>query len=144
MKKINIPNALSLVRCLLVPIFVAAIIMMRDIYVWGCVIPAALYGLTAFTDMLDGKIARKYNLVTDFGKFIDPLADKFMVLGSMFALLALAGDVGCALGPSLVSGVSNIFSGNLKSGLTAAVIFPILLIAGIFILKNINVSKEIN
>lgn len=61
---------------------------------------------------------------------------------AMFALLALAGDVGCALGPSVVSGVSNIFSGNLKSGLAAAIVFPILLIAGIIILKHINVSKE--
>ena len=87
MKKMNIPNALSLLRCLLVPGFVAALLFMADIPVWGCVIPAALYGITALTDMLDGKIARKYNLVTDFGKFIDPLADKFMVLGSMFALI---------------------------------------------------------
>jgi CDP-diacylglycerol--glycerol-3-phosphate 3-phosphatidyltransferase len=52
------------------------------------VVPSAIYGLTAITDMLDGKIARKYNLVTDFGKFIDPLADKFMVLGSMLAIIA--------------------------------------------------------
>jgi len=87
MKKMNIPTALSLLRCLLVPVFVASLLFMTDISIWGCVIPAALYGITALTDMLDGKIARKYNLVTDFGKFIDPLADKFMVLGSMFALL---------------------------------------------------------
>ena len=88
MKKMNIPNALSFLRCLLVPVFVASLLLMVDIPVWGCVIPAALYGITAITDLLDGKIARKYNLVTDFGKFIDPLADKFMVLGSMFAILA--------------------------------------------------------
>ena len=88
MKKINIPNMLSLLRCILVPLFVAALLLMTDIPIWGCVVPAALYGITALTDLLDGKIARKYNLVTDFGKFIDPLADKFMVLGSMFAILA--------------------------------------------------------
>ena len=90
MKKssMNIPNTLSIIRCLLVPIFVAAIIFMRDMGVWGFVVPAAIYGLTALTDMLDGKIARKYNLVTDFGKFIDPLADKFMVLSSMISILA--------------------------------------------------------
>lgn len=95
MKKMNIPNTLSLVRCLLVPVFVCALLFMRNIPIWGCVVPAAVYGLTALTDMLDGKIARKYNLVTDFGKFIDPLADKFMVLGSMLAILAwmlLRGD----------------------------------------------------
>ena len=60
---------------------------MRDIEVWGIIIPGLVYGLTALTDMLDGKIARKYNLVTDFGKFIDPLADKFMVISSMIAIL---------------------------------------------------------
>ena len=89
MKKssMNIPNTLSIIRCLLVPIFVAAIVYMRDMGVWGFVVPAAIYGLTALTDMLDGKIARKYNLITDFGKFIDPLADKFMVLSSMISIL---------------------------------------------------------
>ena len=89
MKKtaLNLPNTLSLVRCLLVPVFVAALIFMRDMGVWGVIVPALVYGLTALTDMLDGKIARKYNLITDFGKFIDPLADKFMVISSMIAIL---------------------------------------------------------
>ena len=89
MKKnsINIPNMLSIIRRLLVPIFVASLIFMRDMGVFAYLVPAAVYGITAFTDFLDGKIARKYNLVTDFGKFIDPLADKFMVLSSMIALL---------------------------------------------------------
>ena len=61
---------------------------MRDIAVWGLVVPSVIFLLTALTDMLDGKIARKYNLVTDFGKFIDPLADKFMVIGSQIAIMA--------------------------------------------------------
>ena len=89
MKKasMNIPNTLSLIRCLLVPVFVATLIFMRDIKIWGIIVPALVYGLTALTDMFDGKIARKYNLVTDFGKFIDPLADKFMVISSMVAIL---------------------------------------------------------
>lgn len=85
--KLNIPNTLSLIRCILVPIFVAALLFMRDMGIIGVIVPAVIYILTAFTDMLDGKIARKYNLVTDFGKFIDPLADKFMVLSSMIAIL---------------------------------------------------------
>ena len=83
----NIPNILSIVRCLLVPIFVASLIFLRDSGVWAYIVPALIYGLTALTDMLDGKIARKYGLVTDFGKFIDPLADKFMVISSMIAIL---------------------------------------------------------
>ena len=102
MKKssMNVPNILSLIRVCLVPAFVAALIFMRDIAIWGFVVPAIIYILTGLTDMLDGKIARKYNLVTDFGKFIDPLADKFMVLSSMIAILVwmlLLGKVTLAL-----------------------------------------------
>ena len=87
MKKMNVPNTLSLIRALLVPVFVATLLFMRNIPVWCCIVPTIVYALTGFTDMLDGKIARKYNLVTDFGKFIDPLADKFMVIGSAIAIL---------------------------------------------------------
>ena len=89
MKKsaLNLPNTLSLIRCLLVPVFVATLIFMRDIEIWGIVVPAIVYGITALTDMLDGQIARRCNLVTDFGKFIDPLADKFMVISSMISIL---------------------------------------------------------
>ena len=91
MKKasMNLPNTLSLLRCALVPVFVVALFLMREIPIWGRVVPAIIYRVTGLTDMLDGKIARKYNLVTDFGKFIDPLADKFMVLGSLISILAL-------------------------------------------------------
>ena len=89
MKKnsMNIPNTLSIIRCVLVPVFVAALLYMRDAGVWAYIVPAIIYLLTAITDALDGKIARKYNLITDFGKFIDPLADKFMVLSSMISIL---------------------------------------------------------
>ena len=90
MKKtaLNVPNTLSLIRVLLVPAFVLTLVLMRDVAVWGLVVPSVIFLLTALTDMLDGKIARKYNLVTDFGKFIDPLADKFMVIGSQIAIMA--------------------------------------------------------
>ena len=89
MKKssLNLPNTLSLIRVLLVPVFVATLLFMRNINIWGCIVPTVIYIITGLTDMLDGKIARKYNLVTDFGKFIDPLADKFMVIGSQIAIL---------------------------------------------------------
>ena len=85
-KILNVPNILSLIRVALVPLFVATLIFMRDVGIWGLVIPAIIYALTALTDMLDGKIARRYGLVTDFGKFIDPLADKFMVISSLIAI----------------------------------------------------------
>ena len=83
---LNVPNALSFLRCLLVPAFVATLLYI-DHDIWGYVIPAIVYGITALTDMLDGQIARRCNMVTDFGKFIDPLADKFMVIGSQIAIL---------------------------------------------------------
>ena len=86
--KLNIPNTLSLIRVLLVPVFVLSLLLMRGIEIWGLVVPAIIFLITAITDVLDGKIARKYNLITDFGKFIDPLADKFLVIGSQIAILA--------------------------------------------------------
>jgi CDP-diacylglycerol--glycerol-3-phosphate 3-phosphatidyltransferase len=85
-KVMNVPNMLSLLRCLMVPFFMAAIIFMKDIAIWGRIVPAILFALTAITDMLDGKIARKYNLITNFGKFIDPLADKFMVFAALLTI----------------------------------------------------------
>ncbi len=98
MKKasLNLPNTLSLIRVLLVPVFVVTLLCMKDLKIWGIIVPIVVYALTALTDMLDGKIARKYGLVTDFGKFIDPLADKFMVLASMITILlwmALRGEM---------------------------------------------------
>ena len=84
---LNVPNTLSIIRVLLVPAFVASLLFMRHIEIWGIIVPTIIYILTALTDMLDGNIARKYNLVTTFGKFIDPLADKFMVIASQIAIM---------------------------------------------------------
>ena len=86
-KKMNLPNTLSLLRVLLVPLFMASALFLQDFPLLGRMLPAALFALAAFTDFLDGKLARKLGLVTDFGKFIDPLADKFMVLSSMISIL---------------------------------------------------------
>ena len=93
-KALNVPNTLSLLRVVLVPVFMVAVILCAkaeaNTYLdrlINCAVPALVFGVTAFTDMLDGKIARKYNLITDFGKFIDPLADKFMVFGALIAIL---------------------------------------------------------
>ena len=86
---LNVPNTLSLIRVAMVPLFIFSVWMenLWDLGVWSRVIPAIVFFLTAFTDMLDGKIARKYGLVTDFGKFIDPLADKFMVFGALLVMV---------------------------------------------------------
>lgn len=86
----NLPNKLTLLRVILVPAFV--IIMTVGIASpLSNIIGAAVFLITSLTDMLDGKIARKYNLVTDFGKLMDPLADKFMVFASMITLLIADG-----------------------------------------------------
>ena len=83
--KMNLPNKLSVLRLCMVPVFV--VVMMASDALWANLVGCALFGAAAFTDMLDGKIARKYNLVTDFGKFLDPLADKFMVIGALLVIL---------------------------------------------------------
>ena len=83
--KMNLPNKLTVLRLILVPIFV--VVMMVSSALWASAVGLILFIIASLTDMLDGKIARKYNLVTDFGKFMDPLADKFMVIGAMFVIL---------------------------------------------------------
>ncbi|MBQ8005763.1 MAG: CDP-alcohol phosphatidyltransferase family protein, partial [Clostridia bacterium] len=74
----NLPNKLTVLRLFLVPVIVAVMLIPMPT-IASNLLAAAIFGATALTDMLDGKIARKYNLITDFGKFLDPLADKFMV-----------------------------------------------------------------
>lgn len=83
----NLPNKLTLMRVILVPVFV--IVMTAGIpFPWVNIIAAAVFLITSLTDMLDGKIARKYDLVTDFGKFMDPVADKFMVFAALIVLIS--------------------------------------------------------
>ncbi|MBQ8393257.1 MAG: CDP-diacylglycerol--glycerol-3-phosphate 3-phosphatidyltransferase [Clostridia bacterium] len=84
-KKMNLPNKLTILRVLLVPVFVACVLYITNIYVRGLV-SAAVFIITATTDFIDGKIARKYKLVTNFGKFMDPLADKFMIFASLLSI----------------------------------------------------------
>ena len=85
----NLPNRLSIMRVIMVPIFMIAVVLPESVIpdTWSRIIGAAIFILTALTDMLDGMIARRCNMITDFGKFIDPLADKFMVFGAMLAIL---------------------------------------------------------
>ena len=85
----NVPNLLSLLRMLLVPVFVATVLYLPGNRAWVYLIPAAVFGLTALTDMLDGKIARRYGLITDFGKFLDPIADKMLTTAAFLGFIAL-------------------------------------------------------
>ena len=83
----NLPNKLTILRMIMIPFFLVA--LMVPGIPGGKWIALALFCLASLTDMLDGKIARKYNLITDFGKFMDPLADKLLVCSAMIALIDL-------------------------------------------------------
>ncbi|MBO5280916.1 MAG: CDP-diacylglycerol--glycerol-3-phosphate 3-phosphatidyltransferase [Clostridia bacterium] len=82
----NLPNKLTVLRLIMVPIIMVVMLLPLNTILWG-VLSAIIFGAASFTDMLDGKIARRDNLITDFGKFLDPLADKFMVIGAMMMLI---------------------------------------------------------
>ena len=84
----NLPNKLTMFRVILIPFFVA-FLLLRDMdpsFRW---IALGIFIVASLTDLLDGKIARKYNLVTNFGKFMDPLADKLLVCSAMICLIEL-------------------------------------------------------
>ena len=84
----NLPNKLTILRVIMIPVFL--VFLLTD-----CAgdaskyIAAAVFVLASLTDMLDGRIARKYNLVTNFGKFMDPLADKLLVCSALIAFVEL-------------------------------------------------------
>ena len=82
----NLPNKLTLLRIILTPVFMAVLYMGFPGANW---VALAIFIIASFTDLLDGKIARKYNLVTDFGKFADPLADKILVTAAMLWFVEL-------------------------------------------------------
>ncbi len=87
--KMNLPNRLTVLRLVMVPVFIAVMVLPDSLVpslVTGSV-GAFLFITAAVTDMLDGKIARKYSLITDFGKLMDPLADKFMVIGALTVIV---------------------------------------------------------
>ncbi len=87
----NLPNILTVIRAALVPVFMVLVIFPLFPETATRLVGAALFGLISFTDMLDGNLARKYNIVSDFGKFLDPLADKLLVLGAMLSLVLFNG-----------------------------------------------------
>lgn len=83
----NLPNKLTILRTVLIPFFLVALLW--DAVPYGNWIALVIFAAASLTDMLDGKIARKYNLVTNFGKFMDPLADKLLVSSAMIAFIEL-------------------------------------------------------
>ncbi len=99
-QKMNLPNKLTIFRMILIVPFV--ILLLGNFQQWGWFtaifggiseyvdyIALAIFIIASLTDLIDGKIARKYNLVTNFGKFMDPLADKLLVSAAMVALVEM-------------------------------------------------------
>ena len=84
----NLPNKLTLSRVIMVPFFVVFILLVPK-FLYFKWIALAIFIIASLTDLLDGKIARKYNLVTNFGKFMDPLADKLLVCSALIAMSSL-------------------------------------------------------
>ena len=84
----NLPNKLTMFRVVLIPFFVLFMLVpITSVDKW---IALGIFIVASLTDLLDGKIARKYNLVTNFGKFMDPLADKLLVCSALICLVALS------------------------------------------------------
>ncbi|MBO4898723.1 MAG: CDP-diacylglycerol--glycerol-3-phosphate 3-phosphatidyltransferase [Lachnospiraceae bacterium] len=83
----NLPNKLTMLRVIMIPFFL--IFLLLDITPYDKWIALAIFVIASLTDLADGKIARKYNLITNFGKFMDPLADKLLVCSAMIALIEL-------------------------------------------------------
>ena len=82
-KELNLPNKLTLLRIVLVPVY---LVLLACGYDWPALI---VFAAASLTDMLDGKIARKYNLITSFGKFMDPIADKMLTHTAFIMLCAM-------------------------------------------------------
>lgn len=83
----NLPNRITMLRIVLIPFFV--FFMLTEVVPYSQYIAAAIFIIASLTDMLDGYLARKYELVSNFGKFMDPLADKLLVCSALVCFVAL-------------------------------------------------------
>ena len=86
----NTPNKLTIARMIATPVFMA--VMLIESLPYRFLISAILFAAASLTDMIDGKMARKYNLVTDFGKFLDPLADKMLTTAAYLGFIFVFKD----------------------------------------------------
>lgn len=87
MKKENIPNALTVGRILIIPVFLLVLTLWKNSF--GHTIAALIFAVASATDYLDGYLARKWQVVTNFGKFADPMADKILVMTAFIMLVEL-------------------------------------------------------
>ena len=85
----NLPNKLTILRIIMIPFFVLFMLLDGGVSQTYRYIAAVIFIVASFTDLLGGKIARKYNLVTNFGKFMDPLADKLLVCSGLICFVGL-------------------------------------------------------
>lgn len=110
----NLPNKLSLIRLCLIPVFTAVYFIAA--LPFNFLIAGVIFAIAATTDFLDGHIARKYNLVTDFGKFLDPIADKVLVATAFIVMLVPVDGIAilpwyCAIGVAIIIARELIVSG---------------------------------
>lgn len=91
----NLPNKLTISRMVMIPVFIALFYVQ---FTGHYFVALAVFAIACLTDLLDGKIARKYNLVTNLGKFLDPIADKVLVLSALVVMLTVPGIFTAGLG----------------------------------------------
>ena len=116
-KKSEIPNILTIYRVFSIPLIIICIVPQSFLFNWLALI---LYIVTCFTDFLDGYLARKFKVESKFGKFLDPVADKVLIVSIIFILVAVGRIEGFLIYPSLiiiirellVSGLREFFSNN--------------------------------
>ena len=104
----NLPNKITLVRIVMIPIFVIVYYLQLE---WNHIISATIFAVAALTDWVDGFIARKYDMVTKFGEFLDPLADKLIVVAALSLLLEVYATPWFAIPAILIIGRELVISG---------------------------------
>ena len=104
----NLPNKITLIRILMIPIFKIVYYLPLE---WNHIISAIIFAVAALTDWVDGFIARKYDMVTKFGEFLDPLADKLIVVAALALLLEVYATPWFAIPAILIIGRELVISG---------------------------------
>lgn len=105
----NLPNKITMLRIILIPFFV--FFMLTDWVSYSKYIAAGIFIVASLTDTLDGYLARKYQLVSNFGKFMDPLADKLLVCSALICFVAIPGNPMPAWGVIVIVSRDFIISG---------------------------------
>ena len=120
----NLANKLTMLRILMIPVFIAVLVYSKDRDIVYRYIALGIFVMASATDALDGYVARKYNMITDFGKLMDPLADKILVSSALIILIEL---------------------GNISSWIVSIVIAREFIISGIRLIateKNIIIAAS--